>query len=932
MRFKNLNGRAARPTQTASNGHWHSESPTQTALPWAPETELQHRTTQNQRIQKENENENRMNIHEINLDLSEKLCSSYRYYLTKKYRPFIEKAVEYLKKQAHEIEVTNIEEISIISDENGMHSQTEKRVYRLHLKAPEDKQEEKVLEKLFDDHTTEIYEDKEFRPGTGIKVHRKNEEEKYIEIERKIAGKKIYLRPNTYQLDQQKKAINRLLHEPLSEHEPLLYLFGFSDEEYWEQDPEYVPLDWRVLTRDDIEGVDEQREFVMKALATKDFALMEGPPGSGKTTVIIELVAQLAKKGMRVLLCSATHAAIDNVIERVAEKYKDIVGDLIVPVRISGSEDSVKESVRPYLLSRLKKTYTEEILSFLRQNHTLESQKYLLENLSSKQGEQWIETLILESANLVAGTMIGILQHPAIKGNRNSVPFDVMIVDEASKVTFLDFIVPALYAKKWILVGDIKQLPPYIEQDYVGEYIQGFVDENEQKAILERYELKRRLSAVRRELIIYFTRRNVSQELETLQRELKEIISRDEKEHDKGLREFLNRPPHILTLDKKNLSTWTSEEIMKLNAADLLICEESKEVRAFIERHIFVKSVVINPEDSCFGNYSDFTYRQRYLYERDLHKRAYKEDEFYQFAPEGESWAEKVVNNLTQYFGFRDVVDIFKESYLDLIRLLPGKLWEEVNDIKRLVFPSILEILQRGMGPEKKQRDKQLITHGLSEEHKESRFVSLSYQHRMHPEIAEIPGKYFYGGKNLHSGTSVERRHWADPWGGNRVLWIPNTDATGNQKGGKIINPTEVDDMEAQLKKFLEWAEDNPKRDGGRYELAILSFYLHQVNELRKMVRRVTGQPNRYAKFQKGNVDIFLYTVDKFQGQEADVVFLGFTKFTRNAHYNSPNRLNVALTRARHKLLLFGNQTWFEKNAKLEALRELAKKPRILKY
>lgn len=887
-----------------------------------------------------------MSIYKINLDLHESLsryCNNYLY----KYKDFIGKAVEYLKKQSYEIEVTNIEEIKVTnieekpkkSDKNGMQGQREERVYRLHLKAAENEQEEKILEKLFDDHTTEIYEDKEFSFGTGVKINRKNEEEKYIEIERKIAEKKIYLRPNTYQLDQQKKAINRLLHEPLPEHEPLLYLFGFSDEEYWEQAPEYAPLDWRVLTRDDIEGVEEQREFVMKALATEDFALMEGPPGSGKTTVIIDLVAQLAKKGMRVLLCSATHAAIDNVIERVAGKYKDIVGDLIVPVRISGSEDSVKESVRPYLLNKLKKTYTQEILRFLRQNHTLESQKYLLENLSSKQGEQWIETLILESANLVAGTMIGILQHPAIKGSRNSIPFDVMIVDEASKVTFLDFIVPALYAKKWILVGDIKQLPPYIEQDYVGEYIQGFVDENEQKAILERYELKKRLSAVRRDLIIYFTRRDVSQELETLQRELKEIISRDEKEHDKGLREFLNSHPHILTLHKENLSTWTSEEIMKLNAADLLICEESKEVRSFIERHIFVKSVVINPEDSCFGNYSDFTYRQRYLHKRDLHKRDYEEDEFYQFAPEGESWAEKVVNNLIQYFGFRDVADIFKESYLDLIRLLPGKLWEEVNDIKRLVFPSILEILQRGMGPEKEQKHKRLITHGLSEEHKESRFVSLSYQHRMHPEIAELPGKYFYGGKNLHSGTSVKNRDWADPWGGDRVLWIPNKDAKGNQKGGKIINPTEVKDMEAQLKKFLEWAKDNPKQDkdnpkpdGERYELAILSFYLHQVNELRKMVRRVTGQPKRYAKFQKDNVDIFLYTVDKFQGQEADVVFLGFTKFTRNAHYNSPNRLNVALTRARHKLLLFGNRAWFEKNAKLEALRELAKKRHIRNY
>jgi superfamily I DNA and/or RNA helicase len=64
--------------------------------------------------------------------------------------------------------------------------------------------------------------------------------------------------------------------------------------------------------------------------------------------------------------------------------------------------------------------------------------------------------------------------------------------------------------------------------------------------------------------------------------------------------------------------------------------------------------------------------------------------------------------------------------------------------------------------------------------------------------------------------------------------------------------------------------------------------------------------------------------VDKFQGQEADFVLLGFTKFSGNAHFNSPNRLNVALTRARFKLILFGNVSWFQKNAKLEALKFLA--------
>lgn len=51
--------------------------------------------------------------------------------------------------------------------------------------------------------------------------------------------------------------------------------------------------------------------------------------------------------------------------------------------------------------------------------------------------------MVLDAANLVCGTTIGILQHPDIKGNgAATAPFDVLIVDEASKMTFQEFLVP----------------------------------------------------------------------------------------------------------------------------------------------------------------------------------------------------------------------------------------------------------------------------------------------------------------------------------------------------------------------------------------------------------------------------------------------------------------------------------------------------------
>lgn len=45
--------------------------------------------------------------------------------------------------------------------------------------------------------------------------------------------------------------------------------------------------------------------------------------------------------------------------------------------------------------------------------------------------------------------------------------FDYLIIDECSKTTFQEFLVPALYAKKWILVGDVMQLSPFIEKEQI---------------------------------------------------------------------------------------------------------------------------------------------------------------------------------------------------------------------------------------------------------------------------------------------------------------------------------------------------------------------------------------------------------------------------------------------------------------------------------
>jgi DNA replication ATP-dependent helicase Dna2 len=63
----------------------------------------------------------------------------------------------------------------------------------------------------------------------------------------------------------------------------------------------------------------EQSAALHKVLAAKDYALIAGPPGTGKQTTIVETLLALAKRGKSVLLTSTTHAAVDNILLRLLD-------------------------------------------------------------------------------------------------------------------------------------------------------------------------------------------------------------------------------------------------------------------------------------------------------------------------------------------------------------------------------------------------------------------------------------------------------------------------------------------------------------------------------------------------------------------------------------------------------------------------------------
>ncbi|WP_245323408.1 AAA domain-containing protein [Bradyrhizobium stylosanthis] len=350
----------------------------------------------------------------------------------------------------------------------------------------------------------------------------------------------------------------------------------------------------------------DKQKAIQTVIGAPEVVLLKGPPGTGKTTFIAELILQTLERSSdaRILLCSQTNVAIDNAIERLTE-LGPLASRSIEVVRLGTNDEKIAVSVEPFrltsrlqawtkevtarvdnyiqneasrlnldhrnvaigiLLEKLLATYQElsqlnerlreeerslermrergateiedqridldvagsvnarrleiaRIRDLIRQTnevHNLTKQELTalggeaeelatappahlkdfidlyfdgpgdVEHLKSLMnlGADWtarfgrqdhFEAPFLSMADVVAGTCVGIV------GPRSAadLAFDLCIVDEASKATATEVLVPLSRAKKWLLVGDSKQLPPFQDEAL------------RDKEILERYDLRR---------------------------------------------------------------------------------------------------------------------------------------------------------------------------------------------------------------------------------------------------------------------------------------------------------------------------------------------------------------------------------------------------------------------------------------------------------
>lgn len=212
-----------------------------------------------------------------------------------------------------------------------------------------------------------------------------------------------------------------------------------------------------------------QAEAVAFALDAPDFALIHGPPGTGKTTAVVELIVQAAARGERILVTAPSNLAVDNLLERLLARG-------LQPVRL-GHPARVLPAVEDQVLSvlverseevRLARNLVKEALALRRQarkwtrakpapGEKAQQEREARERLAdARRLEAMAVERILDQAQIVGATCT--FDDDLLKGRR----FDRVVIDEAGQATEPATWAPILHGDRVVLAGDHRQLPPTV--------------------------------------------------------------------------------------------------------------------------------------------------------------------------------------------------------------------------------------------------------------------------------------------------------------------------------------------------------------------------------------------------------------------------------------------------------------------------------------
>ncbi len=205
-----------------------------------------------------------------------------------------------------------------------------------------------------------------------------------------------------------------------------------------------------------------QEEAVNQVLRAKDVAIVHGPPGTGKTTTLVEAIRETLMRESQVLVCAQSNMAVDWICEKLVDRGINVL-------RI-GNPTKVNDKMLSFTYERRFEShpdYTQlwairKAIRELRSHRKRGDEKYhqRLESLKSRATELEIRMNndLFSEARVIASTLVGSSSH-LLDGQK----FGTLFIDEAAQALEAACWIPLRRVSRVVLAGDHCQLPPTVK-------------------------------------------------------------------------------------------------------------------------------------------------------------------------------------------------------------------------------------------------------------------------------------------------------------------------------------------------------------------------------------------------------------------------------------------------------------------------------------